>query len=111
VEQRADKVMHVSPFNPVQGHYRFRFMRSQSQDAERTVARIDYCDEQGVLVQTSVSGVLEPLTPAAQRRALWRYPLMTLGVVWHIHLQAARLWLKKVPFFRKPQPPEAFVTR
>jgi DUF1365 family protein len=123
VEQRADKVFHVSPFNPVQGHYRFRFMRSQgAQDAgERTVARVDFYDDahhgnndigpDTAVLQTSVSGTLQPLTPAALRRALWRYPAMTLGVVLHIHTQALRLWLKKVPFFRKPAPPQAFVSR
>ncbi len=55
-----------------------------------------------VLLQTSVSGTLEPLTRPALRRALWRYPAMTLGVVLHIHPQALRLVAKKVPFFRKP---------
>ena len=111
VEQRASKVFHVSPFCPVQGHYRFRFMRSRQGAVERTVARIDYCDNDSVLLQTSVSGTLEPLTRPALRRALWRYPAMTLGVVLHIHLQALRLWRSKVPFFRKPEPPTAFVTR
>jgi DUF1365 family protein len=32
-------------------------------------------------------------------------------VVFHIHLQAARLWLKRVKFSRKPATPDAFVTR
>ncbi|MEY4736804.1 MAG: hypothetical protein RL302_1123 [Pseudomonadota bacterium] len=113
VEQRADKVFHVSPFNPVQGHYRFRFMRSSQVQQQRAVARIDYYDDAAdtALLQTSVSGTLQPLTPAMLRRALWRYPAMTLGVVLHIHTQALRLWLKKVPFFRKPAPPQAFVSR
>lgn len=122
VEQRSDKVFHVSPFNAVQGHYRFRFMRSAHAGLQRTVARIDYYEgSQGdnmtgnamdsALLQTSVSGTLEPVTPAVLRRALWRYPAMTLGVVLHIHTQALRLWLKKVPFFRKPVPPQAFVSR
>jgi len=125
VEQRASKVFHVSPFNPVQGHYRFRFMRSTPDDPagpQRTVARIDYFDDtpgdlgttrpaEAALLQTSVSGTLQTLTPQALRRALWRYPAMTLGVVLHIHTQALRLWLKKVPFFHKPAPPQAFVTR
>lgn len=119
-ELRAAKVFHVSPFNPVQGHYRFRFLRSGPPGQEKTVARIDYCDTDiednapgnaAVLLQTSVSGTLEPLTPAALRRALRRYPAMTLGVVLHIHAQAMRLWLKKIPFFRKPKPPAASVTR
>jgi DUF1365 family protein len=111
VEQRASKVFHVSPFCKVEGHYRFRFMRTRHEGQEKTVARIDFCDDAGVLLQTSVSGTLEPITHASLRRALWRYPAMTLGVVLHIHLQAARLWFKKLPFFRKPSPPNAFVTR
>jgi DUF1365 family protein len=112
VEQRVDKVFHVSPFNPVRGHYRFRFMRS-NQVQQRTVARIDYYDDAAdtALLQTSVSGSLQPLTQALLRHALWRYPAMTLGVVLHIHAQALRLWIKKVPFFRKPVPPQAFVSR
>ena len=112
-EQRADKVLHVSPFNAVEGHYRFRFMRSAHAGLESTVARIDYHDDasETALLQTSVSGTLQTLTPAALRRALWRYPAMTLGVVLRIHLQALRLWLKKLPFFRKPAAPKTFVSR
>ncbi len=113
VEQRADKVFHVSPFNPVQGHYRFRFMRSVDRVHSRTVARVDFhvnASTAVAVLQTSVSGTLQPMTPALLRRALWRYPAMTLGVVLHIHTQALRLWLKKVPFFRKPAPPQAFVS-
>jgi DUF1365 family protein len=103
----------VSPFNPVQGHYRFRLMRSQQGAQLRTVARVDFYDDaaEGAVLQTSVSGALQPLTPATLRRALWRYPAMTLGVMLHIHTQALRLWLKKVPFFSKPAPPRALVSR
>jgi len=123
VEQRATKVFHVSPFNPVQGHYRFRFTRSQPGTPERTTAQVDYydttagdisassTDSTAALLHTRISGTLQPLNAAALRRALWRYPAMTLGVMLHIHTQALRLWLKKVPFFRKPPPPQAFVSR
>ena len=114
LEQRANKVFHVSPFNPVQGHYRFRFMRSSNGEQARTVACVDFYDDSSadtVVLQTSVSGTLQPVTPAVLRRALWRYPAMTLGVVLHIHTQALRLWLKSVPFFRKPAPPQAFISR
>ena len=120
VEQRADKVFHVSPFCQVQGHYRFRFMRRERDSIERSVACVDYfdCDGDSVapdaghaLLRISVSGTLETLTRTALRRALWRYPAMTLAVVLHIHLQALRLWLMRVPFFAKPAAPERFVTR
>ncbi len=107
----AAKNFHVSPFLPVRGKYQFRFMRSTRGDGERSVARIDYDDGEGAMLQTSVSGALEPLTSASLRKALWRYPAMTLGVISRIHLQAARLWLKRVRFITKPAAPALTVTR
>ena len=110
-ELTANKVFHVSPFCTLEGHYRFRFMRRYHAGLEKTVARIDYDDSLGPLIQTSVSGTLEPVTKASLRKALWRYPAMTLGVVLRIHWQALKLWRKHVPFISKPKPPERFVTR
>ncbi len=110
-ELRATKVFHVSPFCRVEGEYRFRFLRTLHDGAPHTVVRVDLHDAQGALLQTSVSGVLQPLTACAVRQALWRQPLMTLGLIAHIHWQALRLWFKRVPFFRKPAPPAEFVTR
>jgi uncharacterized protein len=106
-ELQAKKVFHVSPFCDVQGRYRFRFMRT----AERAVARIDHDDDEGPLLLTSVSGRLAPLDAAAARRAFFGRPLMTLGVIGRIHWQALKLWRKRVPFFSKPAPPAAFVSR
>jgi DUF1365 family protein len=106
-ELQARKVFHVSPFCRVEGRYRFRFMRTP----ERLVARIDHDDDAGALLQTSVSGVLEPISPALMRRAFWRQPLLTLAVIARIHWQAVKLWAKRVPFVGKPRPPERFVTR
>jgi DUF1365 family protein len=80
-------------------------------ERDRTVARVDFDDTNGPLIQTSVSGALEPITPQAIRRALWRYPAMTLGVVLRIHWQALKLFVKKTPFFVKPVPPGTFTTR
>jgi DUF1365 family protein len=105
----ARKVFHVSPFCTVQGHYRFQFLLAP--ERMRTVARIDYDDGGGTLLQTSVSGTLAPATAAALRAALWRHPLLTLGLVARIHWQALRLWGKRVHFIRKPAPPQAFLTR
>lgn len=110
-EMSARKVFHVSPFCRVEGGYRFRFMRTHRDGRERTIARIDYDDEQGPLLQTSVAGTLEPLTAAGLRSVLLSHPVMTLGVIARIHWQALRLWLKRVPFFHKPEPPGQFLTR
>ena len=106
-ELRTAKVFHVSPFCSVDGDYRFRFMRT----ATRTVARIDHHDTQGLLLQTSISGHLHPLTAVRARAAFFGMPLMTFGVIARIHWQALRLWIKRVPLFHKPAPPDTFVTR
>ena len=114
-ELRADKVFHVSPFCTLAGGYRFRFLRSDQGGVQKTVARIDYHDSPddaaSALLQTSVSGTLEPVTAASLRRALWRYPAMTLGVMARIHWQAFKIWRKHVPFIRKPELPKNTVTR
>lgn len=106
-ELQARKVFHVSPFCGVQGRYRFRFMRS----TDRIVARVDHDDADGPLLLTSVGGRLAPLTTASARAAFLGMPLMTLGVIARIHWQALKLWVKRVPFFRKPTPPGIAVTR
>jgi uncharacterized protein len=106
-ELQARKVFHVSPFCSVQGQYRFRFMRA----GDRIVARVDHDDDDGPLLETSLSGHLQPLTSRSVRSAFFGTPLMTLGVIARIHWQAVRLWLKRVPFHGKPEPPEAFITR
>jgi DUF1365 family protein len=114
LELTANKVFHVSPFCTLEGGYRFRFLQTEQGGVKKTVARIDYHDNDSdsePLLQTSVSGTLEPLTAASLRKAVWRYPAMTLGVVARIHWQAFKLWRKHVPFIRKPAPPKPFVTR
>ena len=118
-ELRADKVFHVSPFCDVAGSYRFRFLRTDlhpaadglRKDSQRTVVRIDHDDESGPLLQTSVSGRLVPLSRRSVLGAFFGMPLMTFFVVARIHWQALKLWTKHVPFFRKPEPPKAFITR
>jgi len=106
-ELRANKVFHVSPFCRIDGGYRFRFART----AERIVACVEYDDGDGPLLLTSVSGALRGATMSRQRRVFLGQPLMTLGVILRIHWQALQLWVKRVPFVRKPLAPDQFVTR
>lgn len=104
---QAAKAFHVSPFCEVRGHYRFRF----AGDATHPVARIDYHDAAGVLLVTELRGDAQPLTDASLLRAFLGYPWMTAGVVARIHWQALRLWLRRVPWFSKPEPPIKETTR
>ena len=111
----ASKVFHVSPFCAVDGSYRFRFMRTlQTRGAdqiERVVARIEYHDAEGPLLLTSVRGDLQTLSDWRAVNAFLRHPLMSFGVIARIHWQALRLFIKRVPFFSKPIPPEKALSR
>lgn len=103
----AGKSFHVSPFCAVTGAYRFRFINRD----DRTIARIDYDDEAGPLLLTSLSGSFDPLSARSALRALLGFPLFSLGVIARIHWQALKLWLNRVPFHRKPAAPEQIFTR
>ncbi len=121
-ELQARKIFHVSPFCKVEGNYRFRFLQAQQnqQDQLEQVAldmhkkhmvRIDYEDAEGPLLLTSVSGREQTMSNSQIARVMLRYPFMTLGVVLRIHVQALRLWIKRVPFFSKPIPPTEELSR
>ena len=94
----TDKRIHVSPFMSMDQRYTWFF----SEPGERLSVRIDV-HEEGMrpFHATFVSRRVE-LTPAAVRAALVRYPLMPAKVISLIHLNAALLKLKRVPFFHKP---------
>jgi uncharacterized protein len=100
---RARKALHVSPFNKVEGGYRFTLNLNRA--VQRI--RIDYADNAGPLLLTALSGESQGWSTRALLRALVRMPLLTFGVVARIHWQALRLWLKKVPFVgaHPPSPP------
>ena len=112
-----NKVFHVSPFMAVSGHYRFRFYARTEQDNGSSamptwrLACIDHGDATGDLLHTALSGKATALSCGPLFTAFFSYPLLTLGVVVRIHWQALRLWLKRVPFFSKPEPPLEETTR
>jgi DUF1365 family protein len=111
LEHRADgtvrahsaKRFHVSPFLPVEGlAYRFTFASRPG----ALMAHMDVFDGDGKLFDATQSGTRVPLTSRTLARTLVTHPLMTLRTVALIHLQAVRLLIKRVPFFRKPDPPD-----
>lgn len=107
----AKKAFHVSPFCKVEGEYHFTFKRSGDHGLSAVAVRVDYDDNEGPLLLTGVGGRLQPLTTESRRHALWRYPLMTAAVITRIHWHALLLWIKRVPFHSKPQPPIHSISR
>lgn len=102
----ADKVFHVSPFMPVEGHYQFAF----SWTGEGFGARIDLHDADGLILTTSMAGKREPVSSWRLVAALAANPLLMFKVLGLIHYQAVRLWGKGISHFRKPPPPAELVS-
>lgn len=95
----ADKVFHVSPFLPRNGHYKFRFALAEN----GLGIWIDYYDvEQNKQLVTSLTGKFTPLNAASLRHVFWSHPLVTLKVIALIHWQALKLATKGIRYIVKP---------
>ena len=102
----ARKLMHVSPFRPVEGRYTFRF----DIRPERIGIWIDYRAADGRLLAT-LTGPRRPLTTGALLGAMLRRPFGSRRVLGLIHWQALKLWWKGAPFRDRPAPPATEVSR
>jgi DUF1365 family protein len=102
----AKKIFHVSPFQPIEGGYAFRF----DIRADRIGVWIDYSSKDGGLF-TNLIGPRVPLTNWEILRAAIRRPLGSRRVLALIHWQALKLALKGVKFRSRPTPPPEEVTR
>jgi len=94
----TDKRLHVSPFMPMDQAYTWWF----SDPGEKLSVRMDVHEAGSRDFHATLTARRLPLTAASLRSVLVRYPLMPARVLGQIHWQAARLWLKRTPFYRKP---------
>lgn len=108
VRAHATKRFHVSPFLPTDGlSYGFAFVMTPTAHAPtRITAHVDVFDGDGKLFDATQTGRRVSLSGVSLARTLVTHPLMTLRTVALIHLQALRLLGKRVPFVRKPEPPD-----
>ena len=101
----AAKIFHVSPFQPVEGGYKFRF----DIGPDRIGIRIDYSAGEGGLYAT-LTGPRAPLTNRAIVLACLRRPFGSRRVLALIHWQAIKLAIKGAQFRRRPEPPVDDIT-
>ena len=103
---RAQKIFHVSPFQPVEGDYRFQFDIS----AQRIGISIEYLRAGGGLIATLV-GPRQPLSNVSILSGFLRRPLGSRRVLALIHWQAVKLWLRKARFRSCPEVPQSDISR
>jgi len=102
----AQKLLHVSPFQPVEGGYQFRFDITP----QAISIRIDFARGDGGLVAT-LTGRRQRLTNGSILRAVLRRPFGSRRVLALIHWQALKLWWKGARYRPRPEPPVTEVSR
>lgn len=102
----ARKVFHVSPFQPVEGQYVFRFDIRQ----DRIGVWIDLSHDGGGVIAT-LTGCRTRMTLRSALRMVLRRPFGSRRVLGLIHWQAFKLWLKGAGYRPRPEPPAKEVSR
>ncbi len=102
----AAKIFHVSPFQDIEGGYRFRF---DIRD-DRIGIWIDFrAGEHGLYA--TLTGHRQPLTNRSILAACLARPFGSRRVLGLIHWQALKLWWKGAAFRTRPEPPLDEVSR
>ncbi|MBV7397451.1 DUF1365 domain-containing protein [Mameliella sediminis] len=101
----AQKIFHVSPFQPIAGGYSFRF----DIRADRIGIWIDFTHADGGVIAT-LCGPRVPLTNREILRSALRRPFGARRVLALIHWQALKLWWKGARYRTRPTPPVSEVS-
>jgi len=97
LRHRAAKAFYVSPFNGMDGTYRFAIRPP----GEEVFLGITLSAGEGAVLTAWFKGARRPLGDAALAKLLLAYPFMAAKVLAGIHWQAMLLWLKGVPLTLK----------
>ncbi|WFE74281.1 DUF1365 domain-containing protein [Roseinatronobacter sp. S2] len=109
-ELGTQKIFHVSPFQPVAGHYSFRFDIAP----DKVNIRISYIqndEAQGGGLVATLAGPRTTLTTRRLLVAMLRRPFGSRRVLALIHWQAVKLWWRGAPFRARPEPPTQEVSQ
>jgi uncharacterized protein len=93
------KAFHVSPFQPMDCGYDWRF----TPPGDDLRVHMNLLRDGKRTFDATLSLARRPLDGTALARVLLRYPLMTAQVITAIHWQALRLWLKRTPVHSHPE--------
>ena len=98
---QADKKLHVSPFYGMDGFYDL-FFREKAEDL-RLIVKYWLAPNKPALTAT-LRGVKMRLTSGHLLKMLWQAGQFPSRPLLSIHVEALKLWWKKIPFTSRPEP-------
>lgn len=104
--QVCDKRFYVSPFMDMALSYRFKV----APPGDRVGVTIEAADDDGAVLNAAFHARRRELNDVNLLAAWATHPLMSVGVLWAIHWEALKMWLKGEPLRPRPQPPLRLVT-
>ena len=96
---RRAKALHVSPFMSMKLDYTFTFTPPN----RKLVVHMDTIEDGKPFFDATLSLERKPWSARSLHRALFSHPWMTAKVIFAIHWEALRLYLKKAPVFAHPR--------
>ena len=102
----ATKLFHVSPFFPIDGEYRLMIRGGGTDGPVRLLMR--YLTNGSARLTATLRGSPERMTTWGIVKTLCKTGQWPLRPLMSIHFEAVKLWIKKVPFYRRPEPPAAW---
>ena len=97
----AQKIFHVSPFFPVSGSYRLHIRHDKAYI--KVIMR--YMIGSKPALTATMRGGKMPLSSRSLWMGLWRTGQWPLRPLLSIHVEAVKLWMKKLQFHKRPAPP------
>ncbi len=97
-QYQLQKEFHVSPFNPMDQDYDWRFSTPENHLA----VHMENWREGDKIFAATLSLDAEAISSTSMAKALLQFPLMTLKVTAAIYYQAFKLLLKRTPLFTHP---------
>ncbi|MCR9244585.1 MAG: DUF1365 domain-containing protein [bacterium] len=96
--RRFRKAFHVSPFQPMDHEYRWRFSRP----GDRLAVHMENHADSGRAFDATLALRRRPWGTGSLLRAFCRHPWPSLMVIAAIYWHALRLWLRRATFYRHP---------
>jgi DUF1365 family protein len=106
IRHSVEKRLHVSPFNGMDQTYHF----SMTGPGDHLSLAIEQTDSDGTMFRAGLRLTKLPMSDHNLLKLFVTHPLVTLHVIFGIHWQALRLWLKGATYRKRPQPAEDEVT-